>query len=186
MSYGIVEPADLEQRVIARGDGLASAAAGRSARPALRPVKDPVHEAFVLIEPRLRAALTPLGSAHAVDDAIAEAFEYLCTHPDKVLPMENPAGYLYRIARRRLGRTQRRHPSLPPAPSAVLPHIEPALPAALAALSEKQRVAVFLMAGMQWTAPEVASFLGVAETSVRTHYDRGLAKLRSRLGEVAP
>jgi DNA-directed RNA polymerase specialized sigma24 family protein len=51
-------------------------------------------------------------------------------------------------------------------------------------LSEKQRVAVYLIAGMGWTAPEVGSYLAIGESSARTHYARGLAKLRAQLGEV--
>jgi hypothetical protein len=41
-------------------------------------------EAFAELSPRLRAALTPLGDADPVDDAVADAFEYLCNHPDRV------------------------------------------------------------------------------------------------------
>ena len=153
-----------------------TAADGARGRP-------PVRDAFVELSPRLRAALTPLADAAAVDDAIGDAFAYLCANADRVLAMENPGGYLYRVARRRLGRSRRR-PDLPPVPPSVMPQVEPGLPAALAELSEKQRVAVFLIAGMGWRATEVAEFLGLGESSVRTHYDRGLAKLRARLGEV--
>jgi DNA-directed RNA polymerase specialized sigma24 family protein len=141
--------------------------------------------AFAELSPRLRAALTPLGDADSVDDAIAEAFAYLCAHADRVLGMDNPGGYLYRVARNHLGR-RRKRPTLPPVPVTVTPQVEPGLPAALAALSEKQRVVVFLIAGMAWKPAEVAEFLDVADTSVRTHYERGIAKLRKQLGEVTP
>lgn len=142
-------------------------------------------DAFAELSPRLRAALTPLGDSHSVDDAIAEAFAYLCAHSERVLEMDNPGGYLYRVARNHLGR-RRRTPALPPVPASVMPEVEPGLPAALASLSEKQRVAVFLIAGMGWKPGEVAEFLEVADTSVRTHYERGIAKLRTQLGEVTP
>ena len=140
-------------------------------------------EAFAEFSPRLRAALTPLGDADGVEDAIADAFEYLCAHPDRVLAMDNPGGYLYRVARSRFGR-RRRTPTLPPVPPAVLPQVEPGLPKALASLTENQRVAVFLVDGMGWRAAEVAEYLGTAETTVRNHRDRGLAKLRILMGEV--
>jgi DNA-directed RNA polymerase specialized sigma24 family protein len=139
--------------------------------------------AFAELSPRIRAALTPLADADAVDDAVAEAFEYLCSNADRVLAMDNPGGYLYRVARTRLGR-RRRTPVLPPVSPYLMPPVEPGLPAALAALTERQRVAVFLIAGMGWPAGEVADYLDVAETSVRSHYDRGIAKLRTALGEV--
>src|SRR5688572_6026753 len=92
-------------------------------------------EAFAEFSPRLRAALTPLGDADGVEDAIADAFEYLCAHPDRVLAMDNPGGYLYRVARSRFGR-RRRTPTLPPVPPAMLPQVEPGLPKALASLTE--------------------------------------------------
>ena len=146
---------------------------------------DRLSEAFAELSPRLRAALTPLAAPDAVDDAVAEAFAYLCAQPDRVLSMANPGGYLYRIARNHLGR-RRKRPVLPPVPPTVMPQVEPGLPAALATLSEKQRVAVFLIAGLGWKPGEVAEMLGVGDTSVRTHYDRGIAKLRRHLGEVEP
>jgi DNA-directed RNA polymerase specialized sigma24 family protein len=144
---------------------------------------DRLSAAFAELGPRLRAALTPLASPDAVDDAVAEAFAYLCAEPDRVLGMRNPGGYLYRVARNHLGRGRKRA-ALPPVPPSVMPQVEPGLPAALASLSEKQRVVVFLIGGMGWRPGEVAELLGVADTSVRTHYDRGIAKLRERLGEV--
>jgi DNA-directed RNA polymerase specialized sigma24 family protein len=142
-----------------------------------------ISDAFAELAPRIRAALTPIGDRDSVDDAVAEAFAYLCANSERVLAMANPGGYLYRVAHSHLGR-RRKHPVLPPVPSSVLPQVEPGLPAALASLSEKQRVAVFLIAGMGWTAGEVATYLNMGESSARTHYDRGLAKLRVQLGEV--
>lgn len=95
-----------------------------------------------------------------------------------------PGGYLYRVARSHL-RDRRKAPRLPAVPHSVLPQVEPDLPGALASLSENQRLCVFLIAGMGWTATEVASYLDIGESSVRTHYDRGLAKLRARIGKAA-
>jgi RNA polymerase sigma factor (sigma-70 family) len=63
-----------------------------------------------------------------------------------------------------------------------MPEVEPALPAAIASLSEKQRVAVFLVHGYGWTRREVAELLGISVNSVGNHLDRGLVKLRGRLG----
>jgi len=141
-----------------------------------------VGEAFTVMAPRIRAALSPIADPAAVDDAVSEAFVYLCTHPERVLAMANPGGYLYRVARNHLRRVPRR-PTLPPVPDAVMPTVDPGLPGALAVLSEKQRVVVYLIAGVGWTAREAGEFLNLGESTVRTHYDRGLAKLRARLGE---
>jgi RNA polymerase sigma factor (sigma-70 family) len=141
-------------------------------------------DVFADLAPRLRAALTPLGGREEVDDAVAEAFAYLCANSERVLAMSNPAGYLYRVGRTHLRRNRRRPLRLPAVPERVVAQVEPGLPAALAELSEKQRVAVFLVAGVGWRPGEVADYLGISESSVRNHYERGLTKLRRRLGEV--
>ena len=98
------------------------------------------------VEPRLRQALLAVGGADCVRDAVAEALAYAWEHWDRVMVMENPAGYLYRVARSRL-RPPRRRPVVLPVPEpGRLPDVEPRLPEALAQLSERQRVAVFLVA----------------------------------------
>ena len=63
-------------------------------------------EAFVeRIEPALRRALSGHLPADEVADAEAEAFAYAWQHRDRVMAMENPGGYLYRVAQ---SRTRRR------------------------------------------------------------------------------
>jgi DNA-directed RNA polymerase specialized sigma24 family protein len=64
-----------------------------------------------------------------------------------------------------------------PAPAGE-PWVEPALPAALLALSEGQRTAVVLVHGFGWTLQEVAELTGVRKTSVQNHLERGVARLR--------
>jgi RNA polymerase sigma factor (sigma-70 family) len=63
-----------------------------------------------------------------------------------------------------------------------MPEVEPHLPDAMARLSERQRVAVFLVYGMGWTRREVGELLGISANSVGAHLSRGLTKLRSALG----
>jgi RNA polymerase sigma factor (sigma-70 family) len=58
---------------------------------------------------------------------------------------------------------------------------EPGLPVALAALSEAQRVAVVLVHGYGWTLREVADLTAVTVSTVQSHAERGLSKLRSAL-----
>ena len=58
---------------------------------------------------------------------------------------------------------------------------EPALPGAIAELSEQQRVAVVLVHGYGWTLREVADVLDVTASTVQTHVERALAKLRASL-----
>jgi DNA-directed RNA polymerase specialized sigma24 family protein len=89
-------------------------------------------------------------------------------------------GYLFRVAQ-----SSRRHRRVP-----VLYDVsgwpdylfEPGLPAALAALSRRQRTVVVLVHGFGYTLGEVAELTGMRRTTVQNHSDRGLARLRDKLG----
>ena len=61
---------------------------------------------------------------------------------------------------------------------------EPGLPAALSQLSEQQRVAVVLVHGYAWTLREVSELVEVSVSTIQTHLERGMAKLRAALEEV--
>jgi RNA polymerase sigma factor (sigma-70 family) len=63
-----------------------------------------------------------------------------------------------------------------------MPDVEPGLPDAMARLSERQRVVVFLVYGLGWKRREVGELLGISTNSVGAHLSRGLIKLRSSLG----
>ena len=56
------------------------------------------------------------------------------------------------------------------------------MPDALARLPERQRVVVYLVFGHEWSMSEVAALLGVEKATVQKHVERGMAKLRRRLG----
>ena len=133
--------------------------------------------------PRLRAALRAYAPRDRVDDAVAETMLYLSQNAERVLAMDNPHGYLYRVARSKLRGDRRLPVVLPEVPPSVMPEVEPELPTALAELPQRQRVAVYLMGGLGWSAREVGEALGIAPTSVHNHYQRGLRRLRHRLGE---
>jgi len=49
-------------------------------------------------EPGLRRALTGHLAREAVADALAEAFAYAWEHWDRVMHLEHPTGYLFRVA----------------------------------------------------------------------------------------
>src|SRR6476659_2087419 len=56
-------------------------------------------EAFVRdVDPKLRRALSAHYPREEVSDAVASAFEHAWKHWPRVRTMENPAGYLYRVA----------------------------------------------------------------------------------------
>jgi RNA polymerase sigma factor (sigma-70 family) len=60
--------------------------------------------------------------------------------------------------------------------------VEPGLPAALRRLSEKQRVAVVMVHAYGWSREETALLMGLTMSTVDTHLQRGLSKLRNVLG----
>jgi DNA-directed RNA polymerase specialized sigma24 family protein len=102
---------------------------------------------------------------------------------DEVSAMANPTGYVFGVGRNTARRaSRRRRPVYVDLPEQGLPDVEPGLPAALAGLPEKQRVAVALVHGYGWSMAEVAELLGTKKTTVQNHVERGLAKLRRTLG----
>ncbi|MDH3189937.1 MAG: sigma-70 family RNA polymerase sigma factor [Acidimicrobiia bacterium] len=135
------------------------------------------------VEPRIRHALIPFCGLEPAKDATAEALMYGWEHWTKVSAKDNPAGYLYRVARNRAAkRSRRRQVGLPAVPNPHLPWVEPGLPDALARLSPMQRTVVWLVHGLGWRQAEVAEFLGLSAPTVQTHARRGMAKLRAAMG----
>ena len=140
-------------------------------------------ESFVCTtEPRLRDALSATLGTDAGREATADALAYAWEHWDRVGAMENPAGYLYRVGRNRGRRALQHRVVLMPVATEHAPWIEPGLPAALASLSEQQRVVVMLVHCFEWTLGEVAGLLDLSKSTVQSHAERGLNRLRSRLG----
>ena len=139
---------------------------------------DEFTEFFRDVEPRLRRALVALCGPEDGRDALAEALTYAWQNWRSIREMTNPAGYVYRVARSR-ARRRRRAPVFPVVEVERMPEVEPGLPGALAALPERQRVAVFLVYGCEWSHPEVADLMGVSVSTVRNHLARGLDRLRA-------
>ena len=134
-------------------------------------------------EPKLRRALTSAFGVQVGLEAAADALAYVWEHWDRIKAMDNPTGYAYATGRDRARRlAKRRRVVLMPLPIGGLPCVEPGLPDALARLPEKQRTVLMLLHGVEWTMAEVADLLGVSKSTVQTHAERGLARLRRRLG----
>src|SRR5262245_26905480 len=149
------------------------------------PAADGFEEFVVANERRLRQALTSTFGLDQGREAAADALAYAWEHWDRVACMENPVGYLFVVGRDRHRRQQRgRRPSrvfdVGPAPAE--PWCEPALLSQLAGLSDRERVAVLLVNGFEWSMAEVADLLGVSKSTVQTHAERGMAKLRAGMG----
>jgi DNA-directed RNA polymerase specialized sigma24 family protein len=135
---------------------------------------------------RVRRALTPAAGTDAARTATTDALVHAWRNWERVRIMKNPAGYVYAVAR---SRVRRERPI-----GEVLPVdlvgtdgelvIEPRLVPLLAALPERQRVAVYLIYGCRWPTPDVASVLGVSVSTVRNHARRALTRLRRDLEVV--
>ena len=141
------------------------------------------YEAFVReAEPRLRAALVTMYGTERGRDATAEALAYAWEHWERLATVENLPGYLFRVAQSKSRR--RRTPVLFVVPEVDDRPFEPGLPQALLSLSDHQRIAVVLVHGFGYSATEVGQLLGIKPTSVRSHLERGLRRLRRDLGVV--
>jgi len=135
------------------------------------------------IEPPLRYALVAELGYHLGRDAAQDALVFAWEHWDRLDTVENPGGYLYRVAKRRA----LRHRFVPTPTRVDPPHfdppvIEPGLRSALRHLSGKQRAVVFLIEGLGMTYLETADFLDISRSSVQTHLERALRRLREDLG----
>ena len=134
-------------------------------------------------EPRLREALTATMGSEAGREATADALAYGWEHWSRVGRLENPAGYLYAVGRNNQRRRYRRRRTvLMEVDPERTPWVEPELPAALAALPDQQRIVVVLLHCFEWTMTEVADLLDVSKSTVQSHAERGIGRLRSQMG----
>jgi RNA polymerase sigma-70 factor (ECF subfamily) len=117
-------------------------------------------------------------------DVMGDVAEYAWSRWDKVVAMENPSGWLYRVGQSRSRKYFRRlRPlRLPPPRSDRVPEVEPALPGLVAALPDSQRVAVLLTQAFGYTEREAAETIGVSPSTVHQNTQRGLERLRARMG----
>jgi len=132
-------------------------------------------------EPRLTRALSAAYGIQVGRDATADSIAYAWEHWERIQYMANPTGYLYRVGQTSARKYMRSDPLFPAVDRVELPHIEPGLPAALTSLTESQRTAVMLLYGLEWSEREVAELLDVDRSTVRSHKDRGIDKLRKAL-----
>lgn len=134
------------------------------------------------VEPRLRQSLVALCGPDRARDAVQEALIYAWENWERVREKTNPPGYLYRVARSRIRWPRPARLALSVEDETRLPDVEPALNRALARLTDRQRVAVLLVEGADWTYEDVAGLLGVSVSTVRKHLSRGLERLRRQMG----
>lgn len=139
-------------------------------------------------EPRLRRVLVAHHGPDIGPDLCAEVMAWAWENRERLDHLDNPLGYLYRVAQSRSRRYHRwrRNPSVAVTPER-LPDTDEGRETiltllALDTLTAPQRVAVLLVKAHGWTYPEVAEALGVPTTTVTNHVTRGLARLRTHLG----
>jgi DNA-directed RNA polymerase specialized sigma24 family protein len=141
----------------------------------------------------LQRAIT---SHHGVDlglEALAEAYAYAWANWDRIWSMDNPVGYVFRVADRvaiRLAKRQRLPDELRSGdPSALTDPTpwgaDPSLAARsevlelLSSLPAPQRAAVLLVHGYGYSYGEAARLLGIPLTTLTNHLIRGSRRLRS-------
>jgi len=134
------------------------------------------------LEPRLKHALVAAYGTEVGIEATRDALAYGWEHWDTVRERVNPAGYLFGVGRNKARRRVRRRVVFPVPPSGHELWVEPGLPDALRRLSERQRLAVMLIHGYEWTFVEVAELMGVSVSTVQQHAERGMSKLRVAIG----
>ena len=130
--------------------------------------------------PRLGRALAAAYGFEDGRDATAEALAYAWENWPKMRHIANLPGYLFRVGQTYSRR--RRQPVLFDIDGDAEYSFEPGLPKALAALSQRQRLAVVLVHGYGYSLREVAELTGIRPTTVQNHLGRGLMRLRRLLG----
>jgi len=133
-------------------------------------------------EPRLRVALVAGHGAERGSEATNDALLYAWQNWPRVQSLDNPIGYLYRVGQRSARRRRHQPRAVPAIPDGGPPWVEPELSPALESLSRRQREVVTLVGAYQWSIREVARLLGLRPSSVQTHFERGMSRLRHALG----
>jgi DNA-directed RNA polymerase specialized sigma24 family protein len=143
-----------------------------------------VFEAFVeRVKPGLLQALIatygPVDGREACVDALSWAWE----HWDRLVDVDHPVGYLYRVGQ---SATRRFLPKQVPVRLVEIletgfPDVEPELLPALSRLSEQQRTVVVLVHGYGWRQAEVARLLGISPSTVHDYLNRAIDRLRTEL-----
>jgi RNA polymerase sigma-70 factor (ECF subfamily) len=134
------------------------------------------------VEPRLSYAFAAAYGPEVGAEVTAEALAWAWEHWDRVERMENPAGYLYRVGQSKARWYHRPRVLFPAVLRSEAECLAAELPDVLEQLTKQQRVTVLLIHCLDYSEREVADLMGLSRWSVRTHANRGLARLRSALG----
>jgi RNA polymerase sigma factor (sigma-70 family) len=136
-----------------------------------------------------RTLALSLGDVQLADEAADEAMTRAFVHWKKVERMDNPQGWVYRVAfnwalssLRRVRRAPRLKMVVESEeqPSVRDPHVQ----AALAALDVKHRSVVVCRHLLGWSEAQTASALGIRPGTVKSRLSRATAQLRSQLAPM--
>lgn len=142
--------------------------------------------------PRLTRALRPGFDEGDVADALQEAFTRAGVRWSRIATLEDPAGWIRRVALNLLinqRRTQRRRANADATRVVVGPMGEPdtatavAVRNALAELSPRQRAVVTLHYFADCPLSEIAADLSLSEGAVKRYLSDGRSRLREVLGD---
>jgi RNA polymerase sigma-70 factor (ECF subfamily) len=123
--------------------------------------------------------------ASTVDDVVADTFAVCWRKLDRV--PEDALPWLYAVARKTLANQRRKaRPEVPLAELPAEPAVErdPTLGLALAALSERDREVLRLVAWEGLSLAEAAVVLGCTTVACRVRFHRAKRRLRARLDEL--
>jgi len=151
------------------------------------------HEFYVTARDRVgRALALTLHDDDLASDAVDEAMVRAYQRWGKVRALDNPAGWAYRVglnhARSRVRRVARRltHGARAASPEASTDRLpaDPAIVAALAALSVDHRSVVICRLLLDWSEADTAAALGIRPGTVKSRLARALAHLEPRLAHL--
>jgi len=172
-------------------DGMKDAAGDVDASPQTPPADPPGFEAFFEAEyPRLaRAMYLVTGNAQEAEEIAQDSFLAVWERWDRVRPMDDPTGYVYRTAMnrfrgrlRRAARAARRMVGVAQARDGFADVDErDAVALALAALPPRQRAAVVLTELLGYGADDAGRILGIQPATVRSLASQGRAAMRTEL-----
>jgi RNA polymerase sigma factor (sigma-70 family) len=141
---------------------------------------------LVEIERAVRRALVARNGVDLGCEAAAEAMAWAIEHRDRFDLIDQPIGYLYRVGQSSLRRQRRWARPAPVRFEAADDDpmlFDRELFDALVRLSHDQRVAVVMVHCYGYRYRDVAEVLGVSDAAVTNHVHRGLARLRTLLGD---
>ena len=142
--------------------------------------------------PRLVASVgLAVGDLELAKDAVADACVLALERWSRVRMMEQPSGWVYRVAVNKVRRRARRDATerfllRRAGPTQIEPSAEwdPVLWKAVAALPDRQREALVLRYVMDFTQAEIARSMGIAAGTVAATLSQARSRLASALGTV--